>query len=210
MTERALFVVRTVNAVVERSVYRLPVDVMRICRSYGIRLLPAGTYIAQGVDAPALFAAWGNSDGIASSRGRDHVISYNERAPEKRLRFTLAEELMHILLGHTADPRFNALAQSYPDELYRQYEHEARYAAGMLLLPPSVYFCHRPFYAPDQLARLCRVSDACACRAARLYDRDEAFLRAHFTKKTILCDTSSLIRRSFRPLDVSPAEDWIL
>ena len=206
MTERDTLVIRTANYVIQRNVYRLPVNIISVCCSYGIRLLPASEYIIRGMNPQILFGTWGNPDGSAVSLGDNHVINYNDMAPENRQRFTLAEELMHILLGHTKDHRFNAFAQTYPEEVYMQYESEAKHGAGMILVPPSVYFKYRAIYGLDQIAKLCRVSHACAYTVARYYDQNEAYLREHFTHKYIDCQTERMIpKRSYRPLDVWPA-----
>lgn len=205
MTERDTLVIRTANYVIQRNVYRLPVNIMSVCCSYGIRLLPASEYIIRGMNPQILFGTWGNPDGSAVSLGDNHVINYNDMVPENRQRFTLAEELMHILLGHTKDHRFNAFAQTYPEEVYMQYESEAKHGAGMILVPPSVYFKYRAIYGLDQIAKLCRVSRACAYTVAKYYDQNEADLREHFTHKYIDCQTERLIpKKSYRPLDVWP------
>lgn len=211
MTDRDSFVIRTANYVIDRNVYRLPVDIMAICRSFGIRLLTASEYIIRGMDARLLFGIWGNPDGSAVSMGNNHVINYNDMAPENRQRFTLAEELMHILLGHTRDQRFNAFSQTYPEDVYMMYEGEAKHGAGMLLVPPSVYFKYCRIYGVNQIAKLCRVSRACAYTVAKYYDENEADLRELFTQKYIDCRTENLTPKNrYRPLDVWPVNSAIL
>ena len=201
MTEREKRVVRLANELVRRHALTLPVDVAAICPVYGARLLSLSELEKKGLDAEAVFAVWGNRDGVAMASRRGRTIGYNDRAAEKRIRFTLAEELMHLLLGHTEDERFRLCEQSYDAETYALYEAEAKHGACMLLVPPTVYFRYRELYGLGGIARLCRVSRACAWTAAQYYDENEKELRALFTARPLKCDTRGLTRRSpLRPV----------
>ena len=204
MTEREKAVVRLANELVRRHACTLPVDVAALCPIYGARLVTLSALEKEGLDAEAVFAVWGNRDGVAMASRRGRTIGYNDRAAEKRIRFTLAEELMHLLLGHTEDSRFSALDQRYDEATYALYETEAKRGACMLLVPPTVYFRCRTLYGIAGIARLCRVSRACAWTAARYYEQNEAELRALFTARPLKCDTRALPRRSARrPVRVS-------
>ena len=201
MTERDRFVVRTADELVRRHGLTLPVDVAALCRHYGARLVTLSELERRGMSREAVFAVWGNRDGVAMASRRGRTIGYNDRAAEKRIRFTLAEELMHLLLGHTEDERFRLGEQSYDAETYALYEAEAQPGACMLLVPPTVYFRYRELYGVGGIARLCRVSRACAWTAAQYYDQNEKELRALFTARPLKCDTRGLTRRSpLRPL----------
>ena len=201
MTERDRRVVRLANELVRRHALTLPVDVAAVCPIYGARLLSLSELEEKGLDAESVFAVWGNRDGVAMASRRGRTIGYNDRAAEKRIRFTLAEELMHLLLGHTEDERFRLDEQSYDAETYALYEAEAKHGACMLLVPPTVYFRYRELYGLGGIARLCRVSRACAWTAAQYYDENEKELRALFTARPLKCDTRGLTRRSpLRPV----------
>ena len=201
MTERDRRVVRLANELVRRHALTLPVDVAAVCPIYGARLLSLSELEQKGLDAESVFAVWGNRDGVAMASRRGRTIGYNDRAAEKRIRFTLAEELMHLLLGHTEDERFRLGEQSYDAETYALYEAEAKHGACMLLVPPTVYFRYRELYGLGGIARLCRVSRACAWTAAQYYDENEKELRALFTARPLKCDTRGLTRRSpLRPM----------
>ena len=191
MTERERALFALVNALVEAHVYRLPTDIARLCEIYGVRRVSFGEY---GPERAAGVA--GNRDGAAveTPEGRWGIL-YNERAPALRLRFTLGEELMHLMLGHAADPDFIFARQSWTSETYARYETEARLAAGMLLVPPSVYYRLRGRCAPEAIARACAVSNACVHTAARIYDAREEEIRAAFTGKYILCAAAPRKRR---------------
>ena len=203
MTEREKRLVLLSNELVRRHVCTLPVDVAALCRLYGARLMPLSELEKQGLDAQTVFALWGNRDGVAMASRRGRAIVYNDRAAEKRIRFTLAEELMHLLLGHTADASFRAMDQRYDAETYARYETEAKRGACMLLIPPTVYFRYRTLYGIGGIARLCRVSHACAWTAAQYYEQNEEQLRALFTACPLRCDTRALPRRRTRPVRIS-------
>lgn len=198
MTERERRVVRTANELVRRHGLTLPVDIAALCGHYGVRLVTLSELERRGMSREAVFAVWGNRDGVAMSGRHGRAIGYNDSAAEKRIRFTLAEELMHLLLGHTADRRFAASRQSYDEALYARYESEAKHGACMLLIPPTVYFRYRALYGTAGVARLCRVSRACAWTAARYYEENESELRRLFTAEPLRCPAGSLARR--RPL----------
>ena len=203
MTEREKRVVRLSDELVRRHGLTLPLDVAALCPLYGARLLSLSELEARGMDREAVFAVWGNRDGVAMASRRGRTIGYNDRAAENRIRFTLAEELMHLLLGHAADPRFAVGEQSYDAETYALYEAEAKRGACMLLVPPTVYFRYRSRCGLDAIARLCRVSRACVWTAAQYYERNEKELRELFTARPLKCDTRALPRRTVRPRRVS-------
>ena len=202
LSERQRLVFETVNTVVRRYVNRLPVDVERICALCGVELLRLSDYEAKGFTAQEMETVWGNPDGAASFGAGHPVIGYNDRAPARRLRFTLAEELMHVLLGHVHDPRFNAFSQDYDPALYALYEAEAKRAAGMLLFPPALYYAHRRSASLAQLARICRVSKACAWTCARDYEANETLLREVFTAKRLDYARPRSPRAAAAPRDV--------
>ena len=200
MTERDRRVVRLANELVRRHALTLPVDVAAVCPIYGARLLSLSELEQKGLDAEAVFAVWGNRDGVAMASRRGRTIGYNDRAAEKRVRFTLAEELMHLLLGHTEDERFRLGEQSYDAGTYALYEAEAKRGACMLLVPPCCS-CRRRSTSATASFTASAGSRACAWTAAQYYDENEKELRALFTARPLKCDTRGLTRRSpLRPL----------
>lgn len=204
MTAREIRVVRLADELVRRHALALPVPVERICAVYGARLLPLSELTARGMDAETVFACWGNRDGVAMESRAARTIAYNDRAAERRVRFTLAEELMHLLLGHASDERFSVATQRYDEKTYALYEAEAKHGAAMLLVPPTVYFRYRERFSLSTIAHLCHVSRACAWTAAQYYEQNEAELRALFTAQPLARGASALARkRPLRPLAVS-------
>ena len=85
MTEREKAVVRLANELVRRHACTLPVDVAALCPIYGARLVTLSELEKEGLDAEAVFAVWGNRDGVAMASRRGRTIGYNDRAAEKRI-----------------------------------------------------------------------------------------------------------------------------
>lgn len=184
MTDRELF--EAVNDLVERYVKYPPVDVVRLCQALGARMITFSQAVDAGMDPHALVECLGNKDGVALEGAHSWAIVYNKNAPLNRLRFTLAEELMHHVLGHTKDQSFVWHSQSYSDQTYLRYEHEAKRAASLLLIPPSVYYKYQSWYDTHKIALLCGVSDACMGRAAAWYDSaDRELIELMYTTKNL-------------------------
>lgn len=197
MTDRDRSVFSVVNRIVDTHVFRLPVDIEKICEIYGAYLLPYSKAVEKSVLSHEDIARLaGTRDGFTLDAGAEWAIVYNDKACANRKRFTFAEELMHRLLLHSQDDDFLYTRQSYTDDTYRLYEAEAKNAAGMVLVPPTVYFRFRRLYSPAQIAKLCRVSEACVYTAAKYYEENEDEIRAAFTKKHIDCDTEKLIKKN--------------
>lgn len=205
MTDRNEHLYKTVNYLIQTHVYRLPVDIENLCKTYGAYLLPYSTAVEKSV------LTWediehmaGTRDGFTLDALGEWAIVYNEKVVENRKRFTLAEELMHRLLLHSQDDDFDVSRQTYTPETYAMYEAEAKRAAGMILVPPTVYYRFHRLYEIGQFAKLCRVSEACAWMCAQDYEKNEEEIRANFTRKHIECNVSDLVRKNpLRPSSVS-------
>lgn len=94
-------------------------------------------------------------------------IIYNANKPINRIKFTIAHELGHILLGHLD------FAKNTPD---MNKELEADTFASNLLAPPRlIQYAQFNFddfeYTPQYIAKLFNVSEACA--KVRLADYEE-------------------------------------
>lgn len=159
--DRMRDIIGTVKTITDRHVFTLPVDIEALCRMYGAKMTTVDEAVAMGLDRETLMSCMGNRDGVATRGRKGWGIIYNKNAPINRLRFTLAEEFMHTVLGHTLDPRFNALDPSYSEDVYRQYEEEAKVAAGLLLVPPRVWQRYGRVAGVGGVGKLCGVSDSC-------------------------------------------------
>ncbi len=65
-----------------------------------------------------------------------YMILYNEARPETRIRFSLAHELGHIVLGHLNNERTEISRGGVDDPTYYALEGAANTFAGNLLAPP--------------------------------------------------------------------------
>ena len=175
--ERLSEIIGIVKELARVHVLTLPVDIEKMCRLYGARMTTLEDAEAMGINRSTLLECMGNRDGVATRGKKVWGIIYDKNAPINRLRFTLAEELMHTILGHTLDERFDALDPSYSEEVYRRYEEEAKVAADLLLISPFVYYRFRRTLGVKNLAKLFAVSVACLQTAARFYDERERVIR---------------------------------
>lgn len=65
-----------------------------------------------------------------------YFIVYNSSKPSKRIRFTIAHELGHILLRHLENEITEINRGGISDELYQELENQADVFAGNFLVPP--------------------------------------------------------------------------
>lgn len=65
-----------------------------------------------------------------------YIIVYNEKRARKRIRFSIAHEFAHILLGHLTDERTEISRGGLDDPTYYAMEGAANTFAGNLLAPP--------------------------------------------------------------------------
>lgn len=65
-----------------------------------------------------------------------YLVVYNESKPIKRIRFTIAHELGHILLGHLDNRLTEINRGGISNELYQELENQADVFAGNFLVPP--------------------------------------------------------------------------
>lgn len=141
----------------------LPLDIKRLCRDMGIKLCPLSQIMADtGLSQQQIFDIWGNEDGAVSTYKDRHIIGYNDYQIEGRIRFTICEEICHIILGHTEDPRFCVFNQEYSECTYQIYEKEARSGAGLILCQPQFFFANPDMLTPDNLVQLCGITKKCA------------------------------------------------
>lgn len=96
--------------------------------------------------------------------GEYYIIVYEDTLvrSHERVRFTLAHEIGHILLGHFTDFDSTCLSRNggLNEKAYRVLEQEADCFAGELLAP-TAFFRHTDI-TRDQLRLLCGLSDAAA------------------------------------------------
>ena len=144
----------------------LPVKVSRICRGYGVTLR------SYQVGAPlirelGLEAQCDISDGFTVRSGDRCYVFYNMEQPPGRVRFTIAHELGHVLLGHLGDGVHTVYNRESSSENAPE-EHTANVFASRLLAPACVLHALGAV-TPEQIAAVCDISMAAArLRAGRM------------------------------------------
>lgn len=144
----------------------LPVKVSRVCGAYGVTLrsYQAGAPL---IRALGLEAQCGASDGFSVRSGGHCYVFYNMEQPPGRVRFTIAHELGHILLGHLGDGEHTVYNRE-PSPEDAPEEHTANVFASRLLAPACVLHALGAV-TPGQIAAVCDITLAAArFRAGRM------------------------------------------
>lgn len=143
------------QALIDNKIDGLPVDVVKVVNSNGIRLLK---------DSQAHELRSGEA-GISVFDGTQWFIVYDDLLPLGRKRFTVAHELGHIFLGHPLVAGFHARTTggNIP-----QTENEANIFASRFLAPACVLWGLNVRTAAD-IAQICEISaEAAGIRAKRM------------------------------------------
>lgn len=153
---------------------RLPVDLSLICKVLGVRTASYSTNRAL-IQRRNLSAIVARSDGLSFFAGDMPVVLYNETCTPERIRFTIAHELGHIVLGHIS-PGGVTTANREPNPQDDLKETTANQFAARLLAPACVLWA-LDIHTADEVARICHISkQAAEFRADRmkaLYSRDK-------------------------------------
>lgn len=169
-------VLRTALKVVDNYI-SVPRDMISLCKFLGIKIKPLSEWLENGYTKEDFYMLAKNEDGAASFFMGYYGIIYNDFKPHHRIRFTIAEEVMHIVLGHVYDEMFLANRQ-FNYSRYAQYEHEAKLGASVLLMPPTLYFRYRARYNLKKLASIFDISVQAAYRAKLFYEENEVLLNS--------------------------------
>lgn len=152
------------QCLIDCKVDSLPVSPALIASQLGVGLYQYGPNAAllRSKGLGALLDAYGFA--FAEPDGR-LLIFYNEQKPHHQIRFTVAHELGHILLGHVAPeaPCGRLLIPSDPS-LERQADQFA-----IRLLAPACMLWHLDAYSAEDISKACDISmDAAVSRARRM------------------------------------------
>lgn len=129
--------------------YRLtkyPLDIRSLIKAFKIPLLPYS-------DVQSLSLAELPQDAFTAPVKGHIAIFYNPAMPYKRIRFTFAHELGHILLGHVPSPR--GFPKNKPEE------HTANIFASRLLMP-AIIIRHYNLKSAGEITSFFDVSDEAA------------------------------------------------
>lgn len=167
--ERSYIYDKVFQLLVDCNITTLPVQLEKILDFLDVGLIPLSRIIrGTGCGKEEIFKLWGNRDGhlmtCAVAEGYLLKIAYNDLDfSQGRTRFTISEEIAHILLGHYKDDmyRINAPVPWY-DEIYQQHEKQARLAAGLILCPPPVFYQIPQYLTVQAISGLCSVTPKCS------------------------------------------------
>lgn len=144
------------QCLIDFNIDRLPVDVLKIARAAGIRVI-------RNTSVNVLLP---DENGKSFFDGSNWIIVYNDNNPTELSRFTVAHELGHIFLGH--DLCLGHFPQAKEVSTKPKSEQQADMFALRLLCPACVLW-GLDLHSADEIARYCRVeSDISNTRARRM------------------------------------------
>lgn len=150
------------------GVDRLPVNLSLICRRLGVKV-----YRYQAVKQLPEEALI--TDGMTFFQQGEPVILYDQSKTPERIRFTVAHELGHLVLGHVV-PGQQTTMNREPTPEDSPVETAANQFAARLLAPACVLW-GLDLHTAEEIAGLCRISKQAAQfraeRMAILYERDK-------------------------------------
>lgn len=129
--------------IIEQGINSLPVDPFNICINNNWRLEKASN-LANYLGCSTTYLMHSKlktTDGIViySPSTNEYSIIYNDQVNKKeRIRWTIAHEIGHIVLGHLSASNTSLFRNELPDLQYAHYEKEADCFAGILLAPPII------------------------------------------------------------------------
>ncbi len=136
------------KTLIEVGITQLPLKLSLIAKHYNIQII---SYCDSGQEHIE------NEDGYSTKLDGKLIIYFNELKPTNRIRFTIAHELGHCILGHVLDNeytyRFNSEADKYKDVK----EIQANVFARDILMPATVLHSIGASSAED-IANICNVS----------------------------------------------------
>ena len=147
---------------------RLPVDLNPICKRLGVRVFRYQS--VRGLPDVAR-----TTDGMTFFHRGEPVILYDQSKSPERIRFTVAHELGHLILGHVS-PGQRTTMNREPTPEDSPVETAANQFAARLLAPACVLW-GLELHTAEEIAALCHISKQAAQfraeRMAILYERDK-------------------------------------
>lgn len=166
------------EVLIRNNIQELPVKIVPICRSYGIRVrsYQDSAEILRKLNLTQMID---RTDGFLMYISGEPVIFYDQRCSGGRQRFTIAHELGHYLLGHVKPGQVTTINRE-PEPGDSPAERQANQFAARILAPACVLW-GLDLHDADEIAAACGISkQAAAFRAERmrvLYQRGK-FLTA--------------------------------
>lgn len=162
---------------------RLPVDLNFVCRKLEIRVLAYGKN-TELIERAKLSEAVRRTDGMTFYIRETPIVLFDEKVMPARIKFTVAHELGHIILGHVK-PGGITTANREPHPEDAPEERAANQFAARLLAPACVLWGMN-IHTAEEIMRICRISrQAAQFRADRMEElyRRNKFLTTNLERK---------------------------
>lgn len=152
----------------------LPIDLDSMCKRIGAKVYnyqqAKPTLIKTGLDKLA-----NETDGMTLFVGNKPVIFFDSVCYAPRIRFTVAHELGHLILGHVSPGQYTILNRE-PSPNDAPEERAANQFAARLLAPACVLWGLN-LHSAEEIADVCKISHQAAVfraeRMAELYRRNK-------------------------------------
>lgn len=138
---------------------QLPVDLNVVCKVLGVRAV-SYKVTKELIAERGLSGIVEKSDGLTFYAKDTPVILYNESCVMGRIRFTVAHELGHIILGHVS-PGSVTTVNREPSPGDDPHETAANQFAARLLAPACVLW-GLGLHTPEEIAKACHISNQAA------------------------------------------------
>lgn len=138
------------DTLIKCQIDTLPVNLMAIARHYNIKVIrySRSEYIKS--------LNISESDGFSFFKDQP-IIYYNDSKPYNRVRFTIAHELGHCILGHLSKGKVTNRINSEADTYSDPQEVQANVFARDLLMPATVLHSLN-VRSPEDIMDICNVS----------------------------------------------------
>lgn len=126
----------------ENTITDFPLDIIRLIKKKHILLTTVDEYIEfrKYTHETRPYITINDGRSFYDVKRNVYMIVYNSHKKQQRIRFTLAHELGHILLGHLDNELTEIDRGGISNELYQKFEDEADTFAGNLLAPPILIY----------------------------------------------------------------------
>lgn len=168
-SERNAIYDKVFQLLIDCHITMLPVSLNRILDFLEVSMIPLSRIIrGSRLSKEEILKVWGNNDGHLMANldhGKEKLqIAYNDLdIPKGRIRFTISEEIAHIILEHYKDNMYRiSNPTKWCDETYQQHEIQARLAAGLILCPPPVFDLIPSYLNIKAISGLCNITTECA------------------------------------------------
>lgn len=135
------------EVLIECGIDKLPLNLADIINHYGI-------YLIKYSDSDYISRHNCNDDGFSKLIDNKPVIFYNDSKQQQRIRFTVAHEIGHILLGHIN--KGETCHRNTETDTSNAKEQQANIFARDILMPAVVI--NQLAHSADDIVALCNVS----------------------------------------------------